>query len=72
MELDEEEEEIESVLAKYFFELPGEIKEKMQERIPLKILKRLKKVHEGSERESSQMSGKSGLDLKVPRLHEMY
>ena len=46
------------MLAKYFFELPDQIKEEMQERIPLKILT---KVHEGSRRESLQMSGKSGL-----------
>ena len=49
------------MLAKYFFELPDQIKEEMQERILLKILKRLTKVHEGSRRESLQMSGKSGL-----------
>ena len=48
IELDEEEEEIELVLAKYFFELPTEIKEKMQQKIPLKILKRLKRAYEES------------------------
>ena len=74
LELDEEEEEIEVTLAKHFFELPSSIKEQLQEKIPLKILKRLKRVHEENleeQRSSSQGSGKSQLDLKVPKLHEM-
>ena len=43
-DLDEEEQELESNLARSFFELPKATREKIQEQIPLVILQRLKNI----------------------------
>ena len=42
VELDDEEKELEEELALHFFQLPQSTRERLQDRIPLKILKRLK------------------------------
>ena len=51
--LDEEEKEMEERLAKLFFELPRSIRDNIQERIPLQILRRLKNAHEDRDKNGS-------------------